>query len=52
MGPSPQHQSQQRVHAFTDDALGEHDAVGLVEELRAGRVSPREVVDAAIARTE
>ena len=27
-----------RVHAFTDDALGEHDAVGLAEELRAGRV--------------
>ncbi len=22
-----------RVHAFGDDALGDHDAVGLVEEL-------------------
>jgi amidase len=41
-----------RVHAFTDDALGDHDAVGLVEELRAGRVSRAELVDAAIARTE
>ncbi|WP_460794967.1 amidase [Nocardioides pacificus] len=46
-----QGQSQgQRVHAFTDDALGELDAVGLAEALRAGRVSVREVVDAAIAR--
>jgi amidase len=41
-----------RVHAFTDDALGDHDAVGLGEEIRAGRVSPLEVVDAAIARVE
>lgn len=40
-----------RVHAFGDDALGDHDAVGLVEELRAGRVSRREVVEAAIERT-
>ncbi|HET6153765.1 MAG TPA: amidase [Marmoricola sp.] len=41
-----------RVHAFTDDALGDHDAVGLAEEIRSGRVSAREAVDAAIARTE
>src|SRR5690349_9833551 len=41
-----------RVHAFSDDALGEHDAVGLAEELRAGRVSALEAVDAAIARIE
>ncbi|GBE66453.1 putative amidase AmiC [Mycobacterium sp. MFM001] len=40
------------VHAFGDDALGTHDAVGLVEELRAGHVSPGELVEAAIARTE
>ncbi len=40
-----------RVHAFGDDALGEHDAVGLVEEVRAGRVSRQEVVAAAIDRT-
>ncbi|HET8602519.1 MAG TPA: amidase [Marmoricola sp.] len=40
-----------RVHAFSDDALGDHDAVGLVEELRSGRVSPVEVVQAAIDRT-
>ena len=41
-----------RVHAFTDDALGEHDAVGLAEEIRAGRTSALEAVDAAIARVE
>ncbi len=40
------------VHAFFDDALGDHDAVGLVAELRTGRVGVREVVDAAIARVE
>jgi amidase len=41
-----------RVHAFSDDALGTHDAVGLVEALHAGQVSVPEVVDAAIARAE
>src|SRR4051812_30048126 len=41
-----------RVHAFTDDALGDLDAVGLVAALAAGHVSIPEVVDAAIARTE
>jgi amidase len=40
------------VHAFTDDALGEHDAVGLAIEIREGRVSPGEAVEAAIARAE
>ena len=39
------------VHAFGDDALGEHDAVALVEEIRSGRVSRREVVQAAIDRS-
>jgi len=41
-----------RIHAFGDDALGSHDAVGLVEELHSGRVSVAEVVEAAIARAE
>ena len=41
-----------RVHAFTDDALSDLDATGIVEALRAGDVSVPEVVDAAIARTE
>lgn len=41
-----------RVHAFTDDALGDFDAVGLVEELRAGRIESVDLVEAAITRTE
>ncbi len=40
------------MHAFTDDALGTHDAVGLVAALHAGDVSVPEVVEAAIARAE
>ena len=40
------------MHAFTDDALGDHDAVGLAEEIRADRVSALEAVEAAIARAE
>jgi amidase len=40
------------VHAFGDDALGDHDAVGLAAEIREGRVSRVEAVDAAIARAE
>lgn len=41
-----------RIHAFGDDALGDLDAVGLAEALRAGTVSAAELVEAAIARTE
>ena len=41
-----------RVHAFSDDALGDLDAVGLASALQARRVSVPEVVEAAIARTE
>lgn len=40
------------VHAFGDDALGDRDAVGVVEALRDGTVSRTEVVEAAITRTE
>jgi amidase len=40
-----------RVHAFTDDALGDHDAVGLAHEIARHRVAIPEVVDAAIERT-
>ncbi len=46
-----QQRTGRRVHAFGDDALGEHDAVGLAEEISSGRVSRREAVDAAVART-
>ena len=41
-----------RVHAFGDDALGDLDALGLSEAIRAGWVSRPEVIEAAIARTE
>jgi len=41
---------QTRVHAFGDDALGEHDAVGLAAEIKSGRVSRLEAVESAIAR--
>jgi amidase len=41
----------QRVHAFGDDALGDLDAIGLADAIRAGWVSRTEVVEAAIART-
>ena len=40
------------VSAYTDDALGDFDAVGVVEALAAGEVSVPELVEAAIARTQ
>lgn len=41
-----------RVHAFTDDVLAEHDAVALAALVRSGAVSPEEVARAAIVRAE
>lgn len=41
-----------RVHAFTDDLLGDHDAVALAELVRRGEVTARELAEAAIARVE
>ncbi len=41
-----------RVHAFGDDALGDLDAVGLADAIRAGSVGRAEIIEAAIARTE
>ncbi len=41
-----------RLHAFGDDALGELDAVGLADAMRARRVGRAEVIEAAIARAE
>ncbi|MFE3872996.1 amidase [Kitasatospora sp. NPDC059146] len=40
----------ERAHAFTDDALGAHDAVALAALVRAGAAHPRELVAAAVAR--
>ncbi|GAA4914385.1 amidase [Streptomyces coeruleoprunus] len=39
-----------RVHAFGDDALGEHDAVALAEMVRVGGIAPEELARAAVAR--
>jgi amidase len=41
-----------RVHAFGDDALGDLDAIGIVEAIRSGRVSRGDIVEAAIARAD
>ncbi|GAA4383234.1 amidase [Tsukamurella soli] len=41
-----------RTHAFTDDALGESDALGLAEAVRTGAVHPRELARAALARAD
>ncbi|MBI3786094.1 MAG: amidase [Deltaproteobacteria bacterium] len=40
------------VHAFADDALGDHDAVALAALMRARKVSAVEVVRAAIERAQ
>jgi amidase len=39
-----------KVHAFSNDAMGYHDAVGIAELLKRKKVGPREVVEAAINR--
>src|SRR5690349_20402661 len=39
-----------RAHAFSDDALADHDAVGLAALLRAREVGVAEVVEAAVSR--
>ncbi|WP_406023013.1 amidase [Nocardioides sp. NBC_00850] len=39
-----------RVHAFTDDALGDRDAVELTHLIRAGELSAAEVEAAAVTR--
>lgn len=40
------------ISAFGDDALGDLDAVALVEALQSGALSRAELIEAAIARTE
>ncbi|MDH6140199.1 MULTISPECIES: amidase [Kitasatospora] len=42
--------AEQRVHAFGDDALGDHDAVALARLVRNGEVSPGELAEAAAQR--
>jgi amidase len=41
-----------RIHTFTDDALGDHDAVALAELVRRGERSPDELAAAALARAD
>ncbi len=41
-----------RVHAFTDDALGDLDATGVAECIRNHEISAAEAVDAAIERSQ
>ncbi|WP_055593826.1 amidase [Streptomyces hirsutus] len=43
-------EEQTRVHVFRDDALGDHDAVGLAEAIRRGEVGPAEAARDAAAR--
>jgi amidase len=43
-------QEVRRVHAFGDDALGDHDAVALARLVRSGAVSPEELAVAAVRR--
>ncbi len=44
--------SDPRIHAFSDDALGDLDAVGLADSIRSGDISASEATEAAIARVE
>ncbi len=41
-----------RIHAFTDDALGDLDTVGVAAAIRSGDITAREATEAAIARAE
>ncbi|MUL48032.1 amidase [Mycobacterium sp. CBMA293] len=40
------------IHAFSDDALGNHDAVALAQMVRGRQVSPEELAAAAAARAQ
>lgn len=43
-------ETRDRVHVFRDDALGDHDAVGLAQAIRRGEVSAAEAARDAAAR--
>ncbi|HCJ65526.1 MAG TPA: amidase, partial [Alcanivorax sp.] len=47
-GPAPE----ARLHAFRDDALGDHDATALADLLRRGERSAAQLTDAAIERIQ
>lgn len=44
--------SEKTVHAFSNDALADHDAVALATLIRTGQLSAQEVTAAAVARAE
>ncbi len=46
------HEPTVRIHAFTNDALGDLDAVGVAAAISSGQISAREAAEAAIARVE
>ncbi|EIU01566.1 hypothetical protein [Mycobacteroides abscessus] len=39
-----------RIHAFTEDALGDLDATGVAERIASGEVTAAECAEAAIVR--
>jgi len=41
-----------KVHSFCDDALADYDAVELAQLLRSKAVSPKEVIEASVARAQ
>lgn len=45
-------QTRERIHAFGDDALGDHDATALAALIKKRELSAVEVTEAAIARIE
>ncbi|MAO58608.1 amidase [Alloalcanivorax profundimaris] len=47
---TPTNDPRQRLHAFTDDALGADDATALAERIRRGDVSATDAAEAAIER--
>ena len=47
-GPAPE----ARLHAFRDDALGDHDATALADLLRRGERSAAQLTDAAMERLQ
>ncbi len=44
--------SDQSVHAFSNDCLADYDAVALAGLIQSGELSRRDVIEASIARTE
>ncbi len=48
----PQTETGTRVHAFTDDALADHDGTALAGLVRSGEVTRAELTEAAIDRAE